>query len=299
MKYIWQISFVLSFCWASIVTYKYLQVKNNPLVMNVSMEGIVSDSQSLLKVERITFVRQFVEKYVSFEPDTFWQAQTALSFLLSSDLRDQRLAEINRLKNKIQKNQVTQRGQILSIQEQQEKYFIEVEIFLFEGKQVTKLRTHMTLQLKESARNLDNPWGLIISALQFSKLDQEQNSDFVGGISMATNKLSILHFPCAVENFEVPPELPLKVKITTLNVSEIQLYLTKEQSEPARLKALCKDREFTILVTPALGKTDLFVKVPLAASKVRGGHGPSDKTSKKSSLYKKTIESELGFVIEE
>lgn len=295
MKNLGWILFVVTLSWAGVITFKYIQLKNNPLIMNVSPELRGGEGQSLDQIERVSFVRQFVERYVSFDFNNFWQGQTALSFLMTPDLREKRLAEISRVKEKIRKNAVVQRGKILSVRRGEDQtYRILAGVELSENRKVNHLNANIEMMLTEGTRSLENPWGLVVS--KFRTDLQSQPAAFSGQFSMTKDSPTILSFPCAVENFEIPPQFPLKVKITTFNVSEIQLYLLDGGAPSASLKAFCREKEFSLVLKNEKGRADLFIEVPESLAKSR-----STLAKKKpgQNPYQKTIESELGFMIDE
>ena len=302
MKFLWPIAFTISTLWATVATYQYWRLKSNPLVFSLKQDAEVgADTKNLDQIERLSFVRQFVDRYVSFEPDNFWQGQTALSFLMASELREKRLQEISRLKEKIIKNNITQRGHILSVEKDHDHYIVHFLIDLSEGKSTQQLFSSVTLKLGEAPRSLENPWGLVISSLSFSPIEGKPKNIFDGHLYAIKEAPVLLHFPCAVENLEVPPGAPVSVKITTLNVSEIQLFLNQDLAQEMRLKAYCHQKEFAWSLS-APGKeerTQLFIEVPDSAGHNRLAQDQSAKKAKKKNAYQKTIEDELGFVIEE
>jgi hypothetical protein len=280
------------------MTYRYQELKKNPLILNIKPDlgaGPVADSKNLNEMEKLSFVRQFVERYVSFEAENFWQGQTALSFLMSPELREERLKEIARLRAKIQKNNISQKGRILSVEEQGSEYQVLLSLDLSESKAKDTLTARMKIGLGEAPRSLENPWGLTISRLEFSKEETAPPLDPV--IRMQADLPSLLHFPCAVENFEVPPQAPVKVKITTFNVSEIQLFLTQPLQHEIHLKAYCRQKEFPVLLQAGNESVLLYKEISENAGQVRSSL--AQKKPHKKSAYQKTIEDELGFVIEE
>ena len=299
MKYLGWVLFAVTFVWASFATYQYIELKKNPLIMNVATaETHANDGQSLDQIERVSFIRQFVERYVSFDYDNFWQGQTALSFLMAPELREKRLNEINRVKDKIRKNTIVQKGKILSVQKTSaQNYQIIAGVELSENKTLDHLNASIEMGLDAAPRSLENPWGLIVSKFK-TNLDSKGTSTFAGNFSMTKDSPTILSFPCAVENFEIPPQYPLRVKITTFNVSEIQLYLLDAGAPSTVLKAYCRDKEFALDLKNEQDKADLFLEVPESWGKSRQALA-SKKKKTENRPYQKTIENELGFVIDE
>jgi hypothetical protein len=300
VKYLGWVLFVITFVWAGVATYQYLELKKNPVILNVATsETRAGEGQSLGQIERVSFIRQFVERYVSFDYDNFWQGQTALSFLMTPDLREKRLNEINRVKDKIRKNAIVQKGRILSVQRtSNQDYQILAGVELSENKTLNHIDASIEMGLSAGPRSLENPWGLVVSKFKTDLQPKAKDSHFSGIFSMTKDSPTILSFPCAVENFEIPPQFPLKVKITTFNVSEIQLYLLDAGAPATFLKAYCRDKEFSLQLKNEKDKADLFLEVPESLGKSRQSLA-AKKKKPENRPYQKTIENELGFVIDE
>lgn len=295
MKSLGWILFAVSFVWAGAASYQVWRLKNSPVVVNVSPSVAGGDARELNQMEKLSFIRQFVDRYTTFDHDNFWQSQVALSFLMAPPLREERLQEINRLKDKIQRNSTDQKGRVVSISIRDGVYHVVADIDLLEGKKKIPLTVDLELELQENARNLDNPWGMVVAQFK-SQVQNRKAPAFQGAIGIKQGQPLILSFPCAVENFEIPDSRKLRVKITTFNVSEIQLYSLQEDSGEMNLKAYCRDKEYRLTAKSGAQNIDLFAEVPEGSGLARN---QGFKKKPVSSPYQKTIENELGFVIED
>ncbi|MNK07439.1 hypothetical protein D3C87_253530 [compost metagenome] len=289
---------VLSVLWASASTFLYLTLKNNPKVVAITTGEMNKSNMAnfqLSEMEQLSFVRQFVEQYFNYTSNNFWQTQTTLAFLMDSPLRQKRIEEVSRLREKIQKKTLSQKALLKSITlEGADTYKIDLTLQINEeGQAPQELPTQAVLQIKATERTLENPWGLLITSMDFAS---NPPTSFDSVMSLKEQSPSVATFPCAIENIENPQEDTLKTKITTLNVSELQLMLQKPLNELLILKAFCKNNEFSIVVQPSTKRQTLFKSFPMTAAverKVDTSKGP-----RKKDIYEKTIEDVLGIKVE-
>ncbi|WP_246845654.1 hypothetical protein [Bdellovibrio sp. ZAP7] len=119
-KHLWQILFAASFLWASVVSVLYWQLRSNPRVIAITtdMSGADKDRPQnfqLSEMEKVTFMRQYLDRYFTYDSNNFWQSQTSLTFLMSQNLREKRIQEVQRLRDKIQSKSLNQRSLLLSL----------------------------------------------------------------------------------------------------------------------------------------------------------------------------------------
>lgn len=289
----------LSLAWAATVSVLYWKLKNNPRVVAVTMETGKDDIQNrqLGEMERLTFLRQFIERYFNHDSNNFWQSQTSLAFLMSPKASEARLREVSRLRDKIQKKNMSQSGQLKNLkQDETGAYLAQIHLNITDGTMKNELYITLRLNLEATDRTLENPWGLLVREMNFLS-SAPQAFDFSSQIHGALQVPAIVTFPCAIENIENPAEDKLKIKITTLNVSELQITPVKELTEKVLLTGSCKDREFRLEFITDKSSRDLFVSVPFAAGLPRKKEKPPSGPRKKD-IYEKTIENVLGIQIE-
>ncbi|WP_347358124.1 hypothetical protein [Bdellovibrio sp.] len=288
-----------SLVWAGSVTYLYWQLKNNPRVVAITMDAGKESLQNvqLGEMERMTFLRQYLERYFNYDSNNFWQSQTSLAFLMSPKLSEERIREVSRLREKIQQKNLSQAGRLLSLKQVPDgSYQAELHLRITENAQKNDLYIKTQIRLSNTERTLENPWGLVVSSMQLSSAPTAP--EFTALVRVGSQSPTLLTFPCAIENIENPRESDLKIKITTLNISELQITPTKTFTGPVSLLASCKGLEFKFdLVTEGKEK-DLFVAFPESAGTVRRKEVVPGKVHKKD-IYEKTIENVLGIELDQ
>lgn len=288
---------ILSLAWAGTVSFLYWKLKSNPRVIAVTMEAGKESLQNMQlgDLEKMTFLRQYLERFFNYDSNNFWQSQTSLAFLMAPNLAEQRVREINRLREKIQQKNFSQGGTLKSIRQQSDgSYEAVVYLQINEDSQKRNLYVTTRLRLQEAERTLENPWGLLVREMNFAS--SPQAAPFSAKFSIQAQSPTVLTFPCAIENIENSDEKNLKIKITTLNVSELQLTPGKTLPECLALTATCKDLEFKLELVQNKDLRDLYVAVPFEAGTLRKKE--TVKTRKKD-IYDKTIENVLGIRLDE
>lgn len=276
---------IMSLVWALISTGLYVKETR------FSKPKIESPSASLLADSQVGFMKRFVSQYLSYTPDSFRRNQTALAYSLVEPLRSERLKEIERFESKIQEQNLEQSAEVLQINELAGVFSGAAKVV--SGQKV--LLTNFRIALSPAYDSMSGS-PFLIRSLDFSSLEEFKPSDANAQILiLGVGKKVVLDFPCAVENIERKKEEPLEIKITTLNVSEIQV-LAKNEFPELKLKANCKDRSFVLTFTTSIENQTLYRMINLdSGSKIGSDIGKRPKQS----VYKKTLEDELGFVIED
>lgn len=296
----------LSLLWAGSVSYLYWKLKNNPRVIAITTEVGKESLQNvqLSEMEKVTFLRQYLDRYFNFDSNNFWQSQTSLAFLMSPQLGETRVREVSRLREKIQQKNLSQSGQLKWLRQKQDGSFA-AQVYIqvqeggesSEGRQKKELYTSLTLKLQNTERTLENPWGILVQEMTVNS--SSANATVVSkDIRVQTSATTLLTFPCAIENIENPAERNLQIKITTLNVSELQMTPQKELTYPTELVAWCKDTEYHLQLVKADSERELFVAIPTSLGQARAKEAGIPRPRKKD-VYEKTIENVLGIKVEE
>lgn len=292
------------FIWASVASFLYLRLKNNPRVIAVTTEigrDILPNSK-VSDLERVTYLRQFLERYFNYDSENFWPSQTSLSFLMSPDLRAERVSEVSRLREKIQQKNLLQKARINSIRLTSDLHYV-AQITLLTKTHTDiesapeQLFVSVILSLEASDRTLENPWGILVKTMSFSPSPTEFASDLSFNLSQTT-PLTIT-FPCSLQNVETSGNQKIETKITTLNVSELQILATDAKLEPPEeLIALCRDQEFHLSLT---GNEKLERNVYFNLESRMGEARRRDHLGKPKGkdIYEQTIEKVLGVKIRE
>ncbi len=292
--------------WAATVTYSYWKLKNNPRVVAITMDAGKEALQNMQmgEMEKGTFVRQYLDRYFNFDSNNFWQSQTSLAALMTGSLGEARVKEVSRLREKIQQKNLSQSGQVKSLQQKQDgSYEAVVYIQVQEGSgsssaeasQKKELYSTLHLGLENTERTLENPWGLLVGEMTVkgSTAKPLPAPEFV---RLQEGQATLVTFPCAVESINNPAEQNLKIKITTLSISELQLTPSKGLVLPTVISAICKDVEYKLNLVAGNKERDLYVSIPASAGVLRPKE-VAPKPRKKDS-YEKTIENVLGIEID-
>ena len=282
--------------WSLTTTFFLIQRQSDHFIAPPSTEP--QQSERLQTLEKISFIRQFVDQYLTYTSSNFWQTQTALAFLMSKELREERLLEITRLKSRLEQREFGQKSQIQLVTEiGKDLYAIHVRLLISRDGKSERLNSQVKLQLTPIPRSVENPWGLQITALQFQEMTA-QEIELPSSLAISDQRPLILSFPCSVENFSVGKDLPLQVKIVTMNVSEVQLLLTQKIAGVMDVKAICADSIFPIQLKVAESTNSLFADMRDRPQQKKN-LGKDSHIKRKKGPYEKTIEDQMGFIIEE
>lgn len=293
----WRIAAALLALWAVVATALLVASRSEPVLAVAEGDG----TQALSDFEAVSFVRELAERYLSFDSHTFHTSQSAVAFLMNEELRERRLKEIDRLSEKIQRQNVRQRGVVLSIHrlgERTSEYEVRASVTLLEGDkahQPSEFQTTIRVLLDRVARSIENPWGL-----QFVRFDQKVGPIGLvqGAIALEPKLALVMHFPCPVENVELSKGTSLKVKLTTLDTSELQVRTDAPFFGEQAIRATCRDREFSQILTAGTGSEAALVYRSFAAS---DGLNLDDqrRRPRKKTAVERTLEEQLGFVTED
>ncbi len=289
---------VLSLLWACTISLLYWRLKNNPRVVAVTMDLGKDALQNIQlgEMEKMTFLRQYLERYFNYDSNNFWQSQTSLAFLMEPRLREERLREVRRLREKIQQKNLSQLGKLISLKKtSQDRYEGVLSLQITEERLKSDLSIMLGIFLVSTERTLENPWGLLVKEMTFKKSTPTPVL-VTSRASVEPRSPTLLTFPCAITNIENPDENKLKTKITTLNVSELQITPSESLTQPLMLTALCKDLEFKVEILTAKKEQDLYLSLPLSAGVPKKKETPK---IHKRDIYEQTIDKVLGIKFEE
>lgn len=296
---------LISIVWAGSVSYLYWKLKSNPRVVAISMEAGKESLQNMQlgEMEKMTFLRQYLDRFYNYDSNNFWQSQTSLAFLMAPKLSEERVREVSRLREKIQQKNLSQLGQLKSLKKLDDgsyeaQTYLQIHQEAQQRGELTKNELYVTsrLKLQNAERTLENPWGLLVQEMKFDS--SPRTFGFEPQIHIEAQSPTLLTFPCAIENIDNPAEKDLKIKITTLNVSELQITPSKDLSLPISLTATCKDVEYKFELLAKDQERDLFVSFPKEAGTIRKKEAGPAKVRKKD-VYEKTIENVLGIQLED
>ncbi|WP_413944320.1 hypothetical protein [Bdellovibrio sp. HCB-162] len=296
---------IVSIAWGSVVSYLYWKLKSNPRVVAISMEAGKESLQNIQlgEMEKMTFLRQYLDRFYNYDSNNFWQSQTSLAFLMAPKLSEERVREVSRLREKIQQKNLSQLGQLKSLKKfddgsYEAETYLQIHQETQQKGELQKNELYVTskLKLQNAERTLENPWGLLVQEMTFSS--SPQVFSFSPQIHVEAQTPTLVTFPCAIENIENPAEKDLKIKITTLNVSELQITPSKELKLPVSLTAICKDTEYKFDLLAKTNERDLYVSFPKESGTIRKKEIAPTKTRKKD-VYEKTIENVLGIKLDQ
>jgi len=291
--------FIITFIWALASTGGYVQLKNNPRVITLPLESSKElQSPSLANIEASNFLRQFLEQYLNYSTETFWQSQMNLAQLMAPSLAEMRMQEIRKSSLKIKQKNISQTGNILKITElSPNRYLSEIKVIIIENLVIQNIVfLSLIVELTSSDRTIENPWALLVSNIQMQSSAPKEPA-FLGHLQTRRGLTSFLTFPCAIENIENPDDKKIKIKITTMNISEIQLTPLAE-IVPTQLKASCRDQEFQFEISSGQKEHTLFLNFPASAGQLRFEKNKIGSIKTKD-IYDRTIEKVLGVELDD
>lgn len=260
--------------------------------------------------ESIAFAKEFSERFQSFDSETFRNSQMAVAFLMSDEPRAQRISEIERLQEKIEKAVIKQSARLMTLTKlpgSAERFRAKLQVDLSEGSGARAVKSRFFSELEFSvertARSSQNTWGFLAKELSQRVLpaDSDRSMEPVQNpvLRLRPKIASLVRFPCPIENVELPKGTKVRVKLTTLDISELQMRTETSFEGDQPIRAICRDRAFTMkLESPLIAVEEPLVvfrtltmenSAPLAAKKRPG----------KKLGIEKSVEEQLGFIVEE
>lgn len=285
------------FAWAMTASFfLYLEKKKDFDTPLLTPEASTS---GLKTIEQMNFVRRFLNQYLNYRHEEFWESQMAVAYLMTPTLRDKRILEVERLTDGISDSKISQNSVITSLFQVGPAFAANISATLIENDKQTDFQTSVSLTLAEIPRTAENPWGLQIDSLLTGPVGQV---DLSSPIPLALDAPLTMQFPCMVKNFEVPKQAPLIVRITSFSTSEIQMTSTSEKMGNLKVKAYCEDRQFEFEVKAKSPTTDennssahpLWLNIPESFGQTKQ---MLNKKRPKAS-YEKSLEKQLNFIIE-
>lgn len=262
--------------------------------------------------ETVAFAREFAERFASFESESYRSTQTALSFLLDEKERSQRLEEIDRLSEKLIKKSVIQRGRLMRLarrSEAEDAFQADLQVDLLEGASPGKspiksqFRLKLSFDVKKVDRTAPNPWGFSIGNLQQEVVAEDSMELSSRRIMVRPQSPVLLRFPCVIENVELPKGTPIRVRLTTLDVSELQMRTAEPLIGEHKMRAVCRDRAYRVSLSSDLSATEESYPLTSIQSYTLAQSEPAKPLNgvgarRAKSAVEKSIEEQLGFVIE-
>lgn len=257
--------------------------------------------------EIVAFAREFAERLTSFESETFRATQTAASFLMADELRRLRLAEVERLGEKMHSRRVVQRGRLMQLTRlsgEEDRFQARVQVDLIEddGKVQSSYDTSMRFHVRRVSRSAQNPWGFLVDELEQSVVTEKLSEATrlrERSIKITPAKSVLLRFPCVIENVEIPKGTPLRVRLTTLDISEVQILAQDVFEGEHVMTATCRDRAFRVKLQSANDlKEELVALKALTFDDAESLKPRSELKKRAKSAVERSIEEQLGFVIE-
>lgn len=258
----------------------------------------ISSSDSTFKAEnfeQIQFIRRFAEPLFTYDSKNFRQTQTALAFLMAEPLRSERLSDIHRLRSSIEERMFSQKSQIQQIQldPKKRRFHLLLQVESQDGNTQESYDLSISLTLKATAKSAENPWGYLVDSL---KIPSESQAPFTK-IGVNAHFPSTLRLPCVAEEISLAKNSHFLVHFSNLSVTELQIFKKQGLKEPQveeKISIRCRDKlyEFNLI------ETDNLALLYFDAPESYGKAPKSPLKSKIKSTYGKTLEEELGFVIE-
>lgn len=268
---------------------------------------------SLQEFEEVGFARDFINRLISFEPESYRISQTALSFLMNSDLRADHLNEVSRLGSKIQKNAVSQKGELIALVRSRKNprdFHAYTQIEITERTNFSYL-SRIDFSIADVEKSPENPHGFLVDRLSrevvtSGKLEEMLELD---RLRIFPRQAVLLRFPCTVEHVLLPQRSSVKMRLTTFDVSEVQIWSDEVLPTENIMKVSCQHQDFPIKISSALDSDlqgyhsavvfrSFSPKFYRAEKRSRGKPDTGVNSKATTRAIKKTLEEQLGFIIE-
>lgn len=165
----WSLIVVL-FIWAMTSTVIALRAKDEVILIGFDETGartITDEMDSLLKREAVQFLTTFVSGYLNFDHLNHKSQIGKAASLMSESLWGQEQPRLLEINQKLQKEPLTQRAEIQSIDLIGEEQFeVIVEIVVTRKGQESKAKVKFGFSLTKRERTATNPWKFEITQLQ-------------------------------------------------------------------------------------------------------------------------------------
>lgn len=271
----------------------------------------VVPSRESSEFERLRFIRDFTDRLYTFQAASFRSTQTALAFLLADQQREEKLGEVERLALKIEKSGISQVGRLhfLRALDGSGRYEAAIRIRLNDGHAETPLLAYTQFELKALSPSAENPWGLKID-----RLTQTVNADSGEGVKGLSLELApngpgvTVQFPCLVENVELEKGTALRVRLSTFDVSELEITARGAGTvgvgprTEERVRVLCSDRAFQFVAKLRDFKDGVgWPRLLFLSFRMNDGIDRKvleRKPPRPRAKFEKTLEEQLGFVTE-
>ncbi len=257
--------------------------------------------------ESVAFAKEFGERLLSFDSQTFRSSQTAVAFLMNDENRARRLSEVERLQEKIEKTDVSQRARLVTLTKlagKGERFRADLVVELSEGRgaQTTKTEfsTELEFSIERTTRSAQNTWGFLVKEISQRVVPSNPDLSTSPVLRLKPGLAALVRFPCSIENVELPKGTSVRVKLTTLDISELQMRTETAFDGEQPVKAVCRDRAFTMkLESPRVDSGGEALVVFKSLAMENSTAMLSDKKPRKKLGIEKSIEEQLGFVLED
>lgn len=293
---IWRPVAILALVWATAATGLWVRGLHQAQ-HRVVLSPLGADEPALEALELGAFVRQFQERLYNYDHTSFTPGQTALTFLMSEPLRRRQLDELRKRSGArsrdFQQSSRLQRVRTLS----QGTLLAEGLLVGREDRSSWQVAYALTLEVSRIPRTIENPWGWEVSAMHIKTQAGKPATTSPTALNLSKRSPLVLGFPCIVRHIQAPKNLPVRMKLTSMNVSEVQLHREEGDWTPAAIEARCDEMVFPLVVQPADGdEFDLHVELWKENSISKR---LADRTKRRNQAYQKNLEDELGFIVED
>ena len=195
-------------------------------------------------LQKLKAIRNFIGLQYNYGPENFKKNQNKAQNYVDKKIIHQIYQDLDSIDSNIQKDQVEQSSELLSIQPDLNNplsFKLILKITNNSKSDQLILYNQITIALEKTYRSFDNPEGYWITQLNQSILSQAPEPHM--SMLLEPNRLSILNVPCSVNQIE-NPHSKFEIKLVRGAQSEIQIRI--EDSTPAQttLDIFCDRTQF-------------------------------------------------------
>ena len=155
--------------WALVATVFAVTNNQKTLIIGIDDAGsrLITDSKDrLLKSETKQFLKYFLDQYYTFNQETFNERIGVATELMSPDLWAKEKSKLLDLKDKLDKNPITQFSELENIDlVDQNKIEATLKIKIKSRMTEQNIKLKVTLDFKKQERSEQNPWNFQITEL--------------------------------------------------------------------------------------------------------------------------------------
>lgn len=174
-KFLLGVLIVSLLIWALGASVLFLRVEPETILVNSTEYGLevigAEKSDSIFKDHQENFIRRFVAVYLNYDSKSFADQMAKSGDLMSQACFEKGVEGFNELYKKLSSLSLTQSAEIESITRIKPTIFDSViSVWTVQNSRDQKTRLKLTLELRKTQRNKQNPWGMEVVSVKEKRI---------------------------------------------------------------------------------------------------------------------------------